>query len=186
MNFDVKDIGMKFDYSELRNYYNNLSSNYEHLKFTNVEDTVDSEKHHTDGVFGWGIQSNLSDLTIPCPPWNVHKERSDEYRDTELVFGIILKLKMKYPNARQIGISGHPPGTLIQQHTDTDKYVKIHMPILTNPKAVFLFGNRQYSLKVGHAYLINTTRPHGTYNGGDTNRVHLLFKVPTEEYYETT
>ena len=75
MNFDVKEISAKIDYSDVRSYLIGLEKNYAHLKFTNVADTVDSEKHKTDGVYGWGIQSNLDDLTIPCPPWNVHKER---------------------------------------------------------------------------------------------------------------
>jgi len=182
MNFDVKEIPVKIDYSDTRSYLIGLEKNFAHLKFTNVADTVDSEKHKTDGVYGWGIQSNLDDLTIPCPPWNVHKERSDNYRDTELVYGIINNLKKQFPQARQFSISGHPPGTEIAQHTDTDRYLKVHIPILSNPDACFVFGDKTYSLPVGKAYLINTTRLHGTINNGKTDRVHLFFKVPSEHY----
>jgi hypothetical protein len=184
MNFDIKELDFKFDYTDYRNYYNYICRYYPHLKFTNdlIEDTVDSEKHNISGVYGFGIQSNLADLDVPCPPWNVHKEGSDNYRDTALVFGPILDLKEKFPNSRQYSISGHPPGTIIQQHIDTDKYLKIHIPITTNSDAYFVFGNSKYCLTVGKAYLINTTRPHGTINFGRTDRVHLFFKVLAEDY----
>jgi hypothetical protein len=182
MSFNVKEITIPIEYTDFRSYYINVCTNYPHLKFTNVQDTVDSEKHTIDGVYGWGIQSNLEDLTVPCPPWNVHKARSDNYRDTELSFGIIKKLKALFPEARQFSLSGHPPGTIIQQHTDTDRYLKVHIPIIANPESFFEFGTKRYCLKVGKAYLINTTRLHGTNNKGSTDRVHLFFKVPAKNY----
>lgn len=182
MNFNVKEIDVDIDYSNLRNYYNEVCIKFQHLKFTNIKDVVDSEKHNVTSVYGWGIQSNLEDLTVPCPPWNVHKNRTDNYRDTVLVFGIINELKNIFPNSRQFSLSGHPPGTIIQQHTDTDKYIKIHIPIIANSESFFVFGDQQYCLKVGKAYLINTTKPHGTINNGITDRVHLFFKVPAKDY----
>ena len=77
MNFNVKEIDVDIDYSNLRNYYNEVCIKFQHLKFTNIKDVVDSEKHNVTSVYGWGIQSNLEDLTVPCPPWNVHKNRTD-------------------------------------------------------------------------------------------------------------
>lgn len=184
MNFDITEIELNFDYSEYRNYYSKICKDYSHLMFTNslIKDTLESDKHNVSEVYGFGLQSNLQDLTVPCPPWNVHKDGSDNYRDTELMFGPILKLKEQFPNSRQYSISGHPPGTKIQQHTDTDTYLKIHIPILTNPDAYFVFGKKKYCLTIGKAYLINTTRPHGTVNIGHTDRVHLFFKVPAKDY----
>jgi len=58
MSFDVKELPIGIEYSDFRSYYIGLQTNFEHLKFTNVADTVNSEKHKTDGVYGWGIQSN--------------------------------------------------------------------------------------------------------------------------------
>jgi len=182
MSFDIKEVDVGIEYDNIRTYYNSVQSDFKHLMFTNVQDTVGSEKHKINGVYGWAIQSNLEDLTVPCPPWNVHKDGSDNYRDTELVYGIIKQLKARFSGTRQFSISGHPPGTEIAQHTDTDKYLKIHIPILTNPDAWFVFGENKYTLKVGKAYIINTTRLHGTINNGTSDRVHLFFKVPAEDF----
>lgn len=178
-------LNWQFDYEELLNYYNTLCSNFSHLKWTDrmVSTVNGSEKHNINGVYGWGIQSNLINLDVPCPPYNISKSKTEEYRDTQLVFGFIEKIKQKYPDARQIGISCHPPGTVINQHIDTTKYLKIHIPIYTNENAYFVFEDKKVNLKVGRAYLINTTVPHGTSNEGDSDRVHLLFKVLAKDYY---
>ena len=45
MSFDIKELPTKIDYSEVRSYLISLERDFYHLKFTNVADTVDSEKH---------------------------------------------------------------------------------------------------------------------------------------------
>jgi hypothetical protein len=35
-------------------------------------------------------------------------------------------------------------------------------------------------------YLVNTTETHGTNNLGDSIRIHMLFKVPTEQWLEVS
>ncbi len=35
-----------------------------------------------------------------------------------------------------------------------------------------------YILEAGKAYLVNTKRTHSTNNKGDSDRIHLMFKVP--------
>ena len=117
---------------------------------------------------------------------NITKEEKQEYRDTKCMFGLAKKLQEKFPFAHQFSISVHPPGALINFHKDTDDYLKVHIPILTNKKAYFTFEpNRKYVLPAdGHMTLINTSIPHGTHNEGETDRVHLFFKIPKDKEME--
>jgi Aspartyl/Asparaginyl beta-hydroxylase len=54
---------------------------------------------------------------------------------------------------------------------------KIHVPLITNEKALYLCGNEGFHLTDGHAWEVNNIRPHGGVNGGDADRVHLIFEV---------
>lgn len=170
-------LNIQFDYTELLEYYSTLENKYSHLKWTFQYDVEDADKGHKhDGIFGWAIQSNLEDLSKPCPPYDIHKARTTEYKDTELMFGFAKKIKDFFPGVRQLGIAGHPPGVSIAQHVDNDKYFKIHIPIFTNPEAYFTFGETSYVLQPGKMYLVATEIPHGTNNLGSSTRVHMLFK----------
>ncbi len=73
-----------------------------------------------------------------------------------------------------------PPRAFIPPHIDGDSrgFVphKIHVPILTNPKAIFFCGNEKHNFEVGRAYEVNNGVRHSVVNGGDTDRIHLLFE----------
>lgn len=178
----VQEINFKFDLDELRRYYATVESNYQHLKWSMdlVGDVVNTDKHKLDGVYGWGIQSNLEDLTKPCPPYDVHKNGSTTYQNTELVFGFAKKLLERFPYGRQLGIAVHPTNVSISEHVDNDQYLKIHFPIFKTSASYFLFGPHKFILDPGKAYLIDTRYPHSTSQEGSGYRVHLLLKLPAE------
>ncbi|RLA51335.1 MAG: hypothetical protein DRR42_10675 [Gammaproteobacteria bacterium] len=71
-----------------------------------------------------------------------------------------------------------PHGT-IEQHTDNHPSFacahRIHVPIITNPDAIFLVGGKQVTMDVGKGYEINNQMPHRVHNGGDTDRIHFIF-----------
>jgi hypothetical protein len=56
-------------------------------------------------------------------------------------------------------------------------HFRIHLPIYTNDNAEFNY-DKTYILEAGKAYLVNTKRTHSTNNKGDSDRIHLMFKVP--------
>lgn len=68
---------------------------------------------------------------------------------------------------------------------------KIHVPLQTNPDALFNIGEQARHLELGQAYEVNNVVKHGVTNGGDEDRVHFIFEVfdraqitadePTEE-----
>lgn len=186
MDFLIKELDICFSFKELEDYLTNLEKSYNELKWTStLKDSVNNyEKHQIDGVYGWGIQSNLPDLEIPCPPYNIHKNSSDEYKDTKLVFDFAEKIRKVFPYSRQISIAAHPPGTKINLHVDTDSYLKIHVPIVSNDSAFFFFEEEKFVLKPGKMYLVNTSKMHGTINEGNTFRIHLFFKIPIDKVDE--
>ena len=189
LNFKVIKLeNFKFSYDELLAYYEQVVKNYQHLKWT-LDSTVDSKNHDVTGIYGWAIQSNLLDPAKPCPPYDIKHDLeihpNDDFKvPTELIFGFAKKIIDTLPDCRQTVIGGHPPGTDIKLHLDNEIYLKIHIPIKTNDQSFFYFENEKFNLEEGNAYLINTEMLHGTCNYGESDRVHLLFKIPASQGLE--
>lgn len=53
---------------------------------------------------------------------------------------------------------------------------KVHVPLQSNPGAVFYIGDHQRHLEVGRAYEVNNIAPHGVENKGSQDRIHLIFE----------
>lgn len=182
-DFKIKKLdNLKFSLDELLEYYKQVSSNFPHLKWT-LPPNIDAKSHKVSKMYSYAAQSNLLNPNIPCPPYHIDdgNERTpnnDFSVATPLLFGFAKKIVDTLPSIRQTGIAGHPPGTRIDLHPDNDQFLKIHIPIETNPDAWFFFEDEKFNLEVGHAYMINTTLLHGTDNLGSTDRVHLLCKFP--------
>jgi hypothetical protein len=174
----ITPLDIQFDLNEALDYYYTLESKFQHLKYTPDANLLDGSNHKISNFYGWGIQSNLEDLTKPCPPYHVHKNGSNVYRNTELVFGFAEKITLVFPEARQLGIAVHPPGVEIEQHVDNDEYFKIHIPLISNLDSYFIFEDKMDRMLPGKLYAVDTQYMHGTSNKGSTNRVHLLFKIP--------
>jgi quercetin dioxygenase-like cupin family protein len=186
LDFKIKRLdNIKFEHHELLMYYENVKKKYQHLKWT-VDSSVDTKTHQVENMYSWAIQSNLKDPTKPCPPYHIKNDddtiESNTFDvETELNFGFAKKILDSFNNIRQTVIAAHPPNTVIDLHTDTDNFVKVHIPIITNDKSYFFFEDEEYNLKAGHAYLVNTSLPHGTKNLGNDDRVHFIFKIPVSE-----
>lgn len=75
------------------------------------------------------------------------------------------------------------PGGIIQPHVDANPAAKwphkIHVPLLTNDRVVFVVGTQGYHFPEGEAVEVNNLGPHAVRNGGTTDRIHLIF-----EYYD--
>ena len=149
----------------------------------------------TDAVgFSWAIQTKMLDTSLPCPPYQMPGEDLAQFNynfdtPTDLVFGFAKKVIDKFPNVKQTVITAHGPGSSIDFHIDEEKWlgeehVKIHLPIEANDQSYFQFEGEDFVLAPGHAYLVNTTIPHGTANKGNTHRAHFIFKIPLS-YVET-
>ena len=75
------------------------------------------------------------------------------------------------------------PGGVIQPHRDGNPAAKwphkIHVPIQTNDRVTFFIEGQGYTLAEGEAVEVNNMAVHSVANGGDTDRIHLIF-----EYYD--
>jgi hypothetical protein len=186
LDFKIKRLdNFHFSHKEIVEYYNTIVKDFPHQKWT-LPSGMNTKTHKVANMYSWAIQSNLKDPTKPCPPY--HIDAGEEICDdnnckvpTAMIFGIADRIINTFPDVRQLGIAGHPPGTFIDSHLDNDEFLKIHIPIKTNPDAWFFFENERVNMEEGHAYLVNTVEPHGTDNQGDTDRVHLIFKFPISE-----
>lgn len=76
-----------------------------------------------------------------------------------------------------------PPGGVIHPHVDANPAAKwphkIHVPVTTNAAVVSYFGGGEHYFPPGAAVEVDNLGPHWVRNGGDTDRVHLIF-----EYYD--
>jgi hypothetical protein len=183
LNFKIKKLeNVVFSYDDLLSYYEQVITDHQDLKWI-PSNGVDKKTHNVSELYSWAIQSNLKDPTKPCPPYHIDSmeeisENNDCRVPTKLIFGFAKKIIETIPEVRQLGIAGHPPGTRIDLHPDNSEFLKIHIPIKTNPDAWFIFEDERFNLKTGHAYFVNTTLLHGTNNQGNTDRIHLIFKFP--------
>jgi len=181
------------DIQELREYYSILQTKYDHLDWSweRCGDTI--IKQWKDAAYadpenllthGWAIQSNLKDLTIPCPPWDISTLETTEYRNTELVFGIIEKLQTAIPYGYRWSISVQPPGGKVSLHSDQEDECTVWIPIYTDGVAITFVVSEQntgYELESnGSAYLLDTTIPHYTYNSSNQDRATIIFRLNKE------
>jgi hypothetical protein len=74
-------------------------------------------------------------------------------------------------------------GGVIQPHRDANPAAKwphkIHVPIVTNDQVIFRVEGAQYVMPEGEAVEVNNMGVHAVENGGQTDRIHLIF-----EYYD--
>lgn len=74
-------------------------------------------------------------------------------------------------------ISGHYDG-------EASHYIhKIHVPLITNEKALFRVGRKEIHLPVGEIFEVNNKRNHAVRNNGTTDRIHLIFECYNMDDY---
>jgi len=72
------------------------------------------------------------------------------------------------------------PGHSIPEHVDRQPENwtgRIHIPIFTNDRAIFIADGEPFHMQAGKAYFVNTLAKHEIRNDGDTPRIHLMFDV---------
>jgi hypothetical protein len=204
--WDIIELDITVDPAQLNDYYSTLKTDLAHFCFNfdskdylrpEVYERFQKEQkvgNYIGNVDAWSVSWPI-DRDIPCPSRfqadpNVYPEIKDisqmDFAETahpqkQYVFGILKKLldTLSERALRQMLVSRHPPGLRVTNHVDSD-LKKLHIPLYTNPDAVFTFGDndeRVYPMELGKMYIINPIVPHGTFNGGNTERVHLLSRI---------
>ncbi len=96
--------------------------------------------------------------------------------------------KLGYSDYRfpRVMLARVPAGGDISGHYDGEAshYVhKIHVPLITNEKAVFHVGRQAMHMPAGEIYEVNNKRVHAVRNDGATDRIHLIFECYNTEDY---
>lgn len=190
INNILTDLNFTVDINELRAYYSTLKYNYSDLNWSWAKCGSDIVNQWRDEAYadpanllthGWAIQSNLKDISLPCPPWNISKHETVEYRNSELAFGIIERLQAAIPYGYRWAVSVQPPGGKVSLHNDQENELTVWIPIYTDGVAITFVTaekNAGYCLDSnGSAYLLDTTVPHFTYNHSTQDRVTIIFRL---------
>ena len=178
LNFKVEKLtNVKFSFEELLDYYKEVKDRYKHLECRSPV---------FPNGYSYAMQTKLSNPNLPCPPFHMPGElgvNNSFDTPTPLMFGFAQKILDNFPYAKQLVITVHGPGAQIEFHTDDElflpeEHIKIHIPIESNDKSYFQYDRENIVMEPGSVYLVNTTIPHGTDNQGQTERAHMIFKVP--------
>lgn len=181
----VQKLNFSVPLDELKSYYEILKNNYDHLDWSWEKCGDDIVKQWKDAAYldpanllthGWAIQSNLKDISKPCPPWNISTLETVDYRNTELAFGIIKRLQEKMPYSYRWSISVQPPGGKVTRHSDHEDEYTVWIPIYSKGSAI-VFDKSYELLADGSAYLLDTTLQHHTENSSDVTRVTIIFRL---------
>jgi hypothetical protein len=190
-------LNFTVDINELREYYITLKDQHSDLNWSWEKCGGDIVEQWRDAAgqdpanlltHGWAIQSNLKNITLPCPPWNISKHETVDYRNTKLAFGIIERLQTAIPYAYRWAVSVQPPGGKVSLHSDQEDECTVWMPIYTDGVAITFVTeekNTGYCLDSdGSAYLLDTTIPHFTYNTSKQDRVTIIFRLNAKHLNE--
>src|SRR5262249_2216363 len=82
------------------------------------------------------------------------------------------------------------PGSHIPEHPDynlgfEDGEVRLHVPIETNPQVEFAVNDTPLPMAAGECWYVNFNVPHRVYNGGATDRVHLVIDCVRNAWLES-
>ena len=78
-------------------------------------------------------------------------------------------------------------GSRIKEHRDyclgfDDNELRIHIPVATNPDVEFYVSGERIVMREGEAWYINFNLPHKIYNGGVTDRIHLVIDCEVNDW----
>lgn len=194
-DWDIIELDYNIDVPNLVEWYNDCVERYRHMCFdismkqymTTKAREIETPKSGVQYSYmiSWPVEKD-----IPIPPsfladLSIYPEINSS--DYESSFKVMDKFKYGYMNTlyqllgddilKALRITIHEPGAVIDKHNDGNNSIRFHIPIITDDKAYFYYGDnneRKYNLKVGKMYIINTHITHSTVNDGNSTRAHLL------------
>jgi hypothetical protein len=138
-----------------------------------------SPNHNVTPMYCWTLRSNQYDNWRPKKLDYYFENCGEEYKNTELVVGFANKLLKMFPSMGSMHVGAHPPKTQLELHKDDEEYFRVHVPLITNSRAYFFGEDKvKHYLEPGRLYILDTNEYHGTNNEGDSDRIHILFKMP--------
>lgn len=116
--------------------------------------------------------------------WRRSHDRPAWRQWRELIEPVLAEAVRGYGYARgifpRVMLARMLPGGVIHPHIDANPAAKwphkIHVPISTNPGVLCFFGGEEHHFPVGEAVEVNNLGPHWVRNGGESERIHLIFE----------
>ena len=133
--------------------------------------------HHTRHIVFRFIEGNRDPANFYTnPAWDVWQPQLQPVMDAA-----VASYGFRKPVFAKAMLARLEAGQRIDPHTDgagsNERCHKIHVPLVTNPQALFFVDGENRHLEAGRAYEVNNIVPHGAVNGGDKDRVHFIFEV---------
>lgn len=108
------------------------------------------------------------------PPY-VHNKPTEYYHNVAPTFKLLEDAGIELFRARLSLLRG---GQVIPDHADSptssDYCIKVHIPIITNDSARFVFGDQSYKMDVGKIYLADVSERHSFINPEPSDRYHII------------
>ena len=171
---DFKDLG-PVDCAQLVKLVSQLPD-----EIWELEDSLKENKfdvfHHTQHVVFRFTPGNLDPREhYDRPLWTVWEARllplmaglADQYGYGNVVFSKAMLARLRA--GQMIDLHSDGAGSNMVTH-------KIHVPLITNSKALFHIGEETRHLEVGRAFEVNNIARHGVENKGAEDRVHFIFE----------
>jgi hypothetical protein len=206
-DWDLLELNYTLDIDKLKNWYSQINEKFSFMRFNFNEnsDKLDVEVSKKmveegycgyycgpiDGItFSWPIE-RYEPLPPPqqCNPEIFPEVSRNTFFDQATImprmrFGYLEDMIKKLgDNAfKQMIITTHHAGMYIKQHRDS-KTLKLHIPVETNSNAKFHFGinrDREYHMKLGKIYILNTGDWHGTSNDSNFSRSHIITRIASD------
>jgi hypothetical protein len=133
--------------------------------------------HHTRHIVFRFTPSNRDPLDYyDTPAWQVWQPLLQPLLDAA-----ILPYGFAQPEFPKAMLARLEAGQVIDSHVDGAgsnlRTHKIHVPLITNPGALFMSRDEGFHLAYGRAWEVNNIAPHGGVNRGEADRIHLIFEV---------
>ncbi len=115
---------------------------------------------------------------------------SDNFNDTDLFEKLpeTNKLLKFFPCEKtSVRVLKLTPGSGIKPHSDEglnffDGFVRLHIPIQTNPDIEFIVAGEKLEMKEGECWFADFNQIHSVYNHGDIDRLHLVIDMKVNEW----
>lgn len=110
---------------------------------------------------------------------------TDELKQCAYIQSVVGSFACKVEFVRFLRLSA---GSQIIEHTDydlgiEDGYVRLHIPITTDPAVEFYLDNERVDMQPGEVWYLNLNLPHRVKNNSTIDRVHLVVDCVVNDWF---
>lgn len=152
---------------------------------------IEYQKHFNTGFY----EGEWSGFALRKPETALYdlfagNNQSDNYVNTELSQNLkeTQKLLDFFPCEKtSVRVLKLTPGSGIKPHSDEglnffDGFVRLHIPIQTNPNIEFIVAGESLTMKEGECWFADFNQIHSVYNHGDNDRLHLVIDMKVNDW----